>query len=195
MDQRSFENRNTKWEAEGSGSHSSSARAHSCGHMACAHVKHKWEPAGAPSPPSHSEREPSKLKQHSVTNRNVNSRCVEVLGFWIMFSPFLCMPVVGGVTWVFLYPKAKKYICNKSVIVLQKRKKKTHHNDHFSFFDRCSNELVLLHPPRSLKGMVHTGNNKSSYLEKPLIFPITGEVHKPIDTEPSSSTKNRANHT
>lgn len=109
LDQRSFENRNTKWEAEGSGSHSSSARAHSCGHMACARVKHKWEPAGAPSPPSHSEREPSKLKQHSVTNRNVNSRCVEVLGFWIMFSPFLCMPVLGGVTWVFLYPDAKIY--------------------------------------------------------------------------------------
>lgn len=95
LDQKSSDNRNTKWKAEGSGSHFSSARAHPCGHMACARVRHKWEPAGAPSPPSHAESEPSKFKQHSVPNRNVNSGYTEVLGFWIMFFPFLCMPVGG----------------------------------------------------------------------------------------------------
>lgn len=39
------------------------------------------------------------------------------------------------------------------------------------------------------------GNNKSSYLEKPLTFPIAGQVQDPIDKEPSSSSKNRANDT
>lgn len=95
LDQRSLENRDNKWKAEGSGSRPSPAHAHPCGHVACARVKHQWEPAGAPSPPSHSEREPSKLEQHSVTNRNGNSGCVEVLGFWIMFFPLLCMPDLG----------------------------------------------------------------------------------------------------
>lgn len=45
----------------------------------------------------------------------------------------------------------------------------------------------------SLKEVVHTGNNKSFYLEKPLTFLTAGQVHRPIDIEPSSKT--RANDT
>ena len=51
---------------------------------------------------------------------------------------------VGGATW-FCHIHTKKY--NNTVIVLLKLKKKkrnTDHNGHFSFFDCCSNELVLL---------------------------------------------------
>lgn len=83
----------------GPGSQPSPARAHSWGHMACARVKHKWEPAGAPSPPSHPEREPSKLKQHSVTNRNANSGGVGVVGFWIIIFLSSLHASLGGATW------------------------------------------------------------------------------------------------
>lgn len=105
----------------GSGSQPSSAHAHSCGHMACARVRHTWKPAGAPSPPGPSESEPSTLKQHSGTNRNANSGWIGAVGFWILFFLLLCVPVlVGGwVTW-FCYShtytqiKIKLYFVSKT---------------------------------------------------------------------------------
>lgn len=57
--------------------------------------------------------------------------------------------------------KIKLYFVTKT-----KKKKKRHHNGHRSFFDSCTNELVLLQLLESLKGMVHTANNKQPYLEK-----------------------------
>lgn len=50
LDQRSLENRDTKWTGKGSGRRPSCAQAHPCGHMACARVKRKWEPTEAPPP-------------------------------------------------------------------------------------------------------------------------------------------------
>lgn len=181
----------------GPSSQPSSAHAHSCGHMASARVRHPWEPAGAPSPPSPSESGPSKLKQHSVTNRNANRGG---LGLWdsgLYFSVFSACQFGGGSNVVLLYShthttheiKIKLYFVTKT-----KKKKKRHHNGHRSFFDSCTNELVLLQLLESLKGMVHTANNKQPYLEKSWTFPVADQVHQPIDVSPPSS-ENGANVT
>lgn len=162
LDQRSSEKTDTPNGKPGCpGSRPLLAHPQSCCHMASARVKRKWEPAGAPCPPRHPESEPSALEQHSVTKRNATSGCAGVRGIpdYVLSS---LQASLGGAT-RFCYIHAKNY--NNIVIVLLKLKKRnTFHSGHFSFFDYCSNESVLLQLLESLREGVHTDHNKLPYL-------------------------------
>lgn len=74
---------------------------------------HAGSRSGSPQEPlssSHSEREPSKLKRHSGTNRHVSNGGHRGRGTLDYVFPLLCMPVLGGATWFCYIHIPKKYI-------------------------------------------------------------------------------------